>query len=387
MTLVYDVQQIGQPGTHVLVLGVNDYPHFPGGSLYDENPSELELGLGQLTSPGHSAAEVAKWFEKEYNNPNAPLASIEFLSSRGHYLDIQGNTIEVDKPNLDRIEAAARSWYARCNHDESFAVFYYCGHGINANYNETILLASDFGQDPLSVWGKSISFNRFYNNMASCKASQQWYFVDACRQNTHVAQKVPPDESACLIQTGAHRFKKRNAPIFYASAPGSQAYGDRDQPSYFSAGLIEGLRGKGSKRVSDPGPWIVTATSLEDGLHQYLSQLATDGGTEVSIDFSKAGDSPITLGGGFIHQLPLESIPMVTLTVTCAPESALSEASLTVRCLQSESTQSREPRPSPWALEVAAGNYEVKAQISTLTKVKSVSLSPPAWGVEVSCHE
>ena len=51
MALVLD-DQSPEPGTHVLLIAVGDYPHLKGGSAPKQ--FELHMGMGQLSSPPHS---------------------------------------------------------------------------------------------------------------------------------------------------------------------------------------------------------------------------------------------------------------------------------------------------------------------------------------------
>lgn len=68
---------VAGPATHVLVIGVGDYPHLNGGT---GTLTELHGGMGQLTSCPESARAFATWVISDLNAP-APLASVSLLLS------------------------------------------------------------------------------------------------------------------------------------------------------------------------------------------------------------------------------------------------------------------------------------------------------------------
>jgi hypothetical protein len=94
MTTVFLSNRLGKrdsAGTHVCIIGVGEYPCLVGG-----DPARLmdkPMGLGQLSSPPLSAVGLANWFTGRhgsgsevdervgFNNPNAPLASVEMVMS------------------------------------------------------------------------------------------------------------------------------------------------------------------------------------------------------------------------------------------------------------------------------------------------------------------
>lgn len=76
MSLLLDKTK--KPGTHAIVVGIGRYPWLEGGGKPTFNKSE---GMEQLTSPPASAREFANWLLDTYDNPEAPLASVDLLLS------------------------------------------------------------------------------------------------------------------------------------------------------------------------------------------------------------------------------------------------------------------------------------------------------------------
>lgn len=83
MSLIYrDISLVAnQPQTHAIIIGVGDYPHLRNGSAFRERPATSTMGLGQLTSSPISAKAFSDWMVNNFNNPNAPLGTVELLLS------------------------------------------------------------------------------------------------------------------------------------------------------------------------------------------------------------------------------------------------------------------------------------------------------------------
>jgi len=73
MTLLLD--KSSKPGTHAVVIGIGRYPWLVGGKAkprFAQND-----GMAQLTSPPASARAFATWLLETYENPEAPLVSLD----------------------------------------------------------------------------------------------------------------------------------------------------------------------------------------------------------------------------------------------------------------------------------------------------------------------
>src|SRR5947199_9944041 len=96
MTLLLD--KSSKPGTHAVVIGIGRYPWLVGGKAkprFAQND-----GMAQLTSPPASARAFATWLLETYENPEAPLVSLDLLLSdaKGQRIKI-GSKAVVSTPN------------------------------------------------------------------------------------------------------------------------------------------------------------------------------------------------------------------------------------------------------------------------------------------------
>ena len=109
MTLVHDAFVRGQPGTHVLAIGVGNYPHLLGGSQALANKP---LGLKQLQSPPVSLKAVLDWFlapaPAGFENASARLSSIEALASAAVpvIIDTPAGVTTLDAATRQNIQAS-----------------------------------------------------------------------------------------------------------------------------------------------------------------------------------------------------------------------------------------------------------------------------------------
>ena len=173
------------PRTHAIVIGIGDYPHLVGGSgkLSVDND-----GMGQLTSPPISARTFADWLIRFFHNPNKPLGTVALLvSERTPGKFVNPATRQEHEPmaaTADNIVAAIADWKLRGDeHSENMLIFYFCGHGVSAG-TEASLLASDFGANANNSLDGAIDLRRLILGLNQCMASEQIFFIDACRASS-----------------------------------------------------------------------------------------------------------------------------------------------------------------------------------------------------------
>lgn len=346
MTLVYSANRpAADPQTHAIVIGVNDYPHLNGGSSYAVQPAPQTFGLGQLTSPVVSARELATWLEKKYRNNVAPLGTLELLLSADNQLPA------AEPPTFQNISAAFSRWHQRCNQTvDNVAIFYFCGHGLDVHI--TVLLAEDFGSNPLAQWDSAIDFNLTFTNLADLQAKTQIFLLDACRDQ-------PPNALALAGQLGARplkgtaptRMPLRNAPILKAAAIGRKAHAPPNGVSYFTKALIECLDRVGASHF-DGTDWVVDSSSLKRGLVQRLARTRGPTGALTPL--------PCDVGGGIcnfdsdLHWIHGQA--EVMSRITCDPDAALDHAELIVDDGQGN-PRTRLPKAEPWDLDLQAGAH------------------------------
>jgi hypothetical protein len=216
----------------------------------------------------------------------------------------------------------------------------------------------DFGKNPNSPLEHALSFRDFYEGMDTCQARQQCYFIDACRTasptlitryNNYTGEVVIPG-SAYLAMLGT-----RYAPIFYATVPGSTAFGRADNPSVFTEALIKALNGAGSNDLEEDGSWRVDTNTLNQGLDYLLRWSLGESpglGQVISVD---------ELVNFTLHYL--EGIPIVPVTIGCKPSEANQEARLGYsKALGAEVVTRMEMQEIDWHTELELGDYRFFAE-------------------------
>ena len=200
MTLVYDEPREG-PGTHALVIGVGGYDHLHGGISDRKLRRATRYGnLGQLTSPPKSACAVARFLKtSDPMDWAAPLATVDLLvSTAPSDGDPGGEGGHYQRATRDAIQAAFDDWWDRCDtHTENVAVFYFCGHGMQAT--NQVLLASDFGRTR-NPWAQALDLNKTRQAFNANRARTQVFLIDACREVTTSNVEVPDPNAPPLYE-------------------------------------------------------------------------------------------------------------------------------------------------------------------------------------------
>jgi hypothetical protein len=348
---IFRAEDVTVPRTHVLVIGVNDYPHLSGGHL---KVVQMLPAYKQLSSPLPSAQRFANWMlSPAYQNPRAPLGSVRCLLSKGKFTATDGTEKETDLPTRDDLRKTRDAWLKDCNqHPDNIAMLYYCGHGFSVG--NTYLLLEDTGDSEFTPWENIINFSSTFANMNSCVARTQCFFVDACQTEPGDAVRVASTKKDAigfpLIATLDGPAKNRDAQVFVASQVGNPAYGRENKVSFFTEALIRCLETYGADANLGRSPWRVTNDSLKRAMNHYLSRQTAG---EVQLDPFAHGESTAALG-------VLQSIqaPRSFVTVNVTPEPA-PHADLV---LDGPGGKTEIPNGGiPWKSEMAAGNYRVKA--------------------------
>jgi len=374
MTIVYKARVAG-PATHVLVVGVGYYAHLPGGKgkLYPYHE-----GLGQLQSPPHSARAFANWILQDYHNPAKPLASLDLLLSEPEestYVLPNGQAQAIERATFSQVKNALLRWNRKGNRSrEHLMILFFCGHGVSRGY-ATSLLMEDFGKVVNNPLAHALSFRDFYDGMDTCQARQQCYFIDACRTaspslitryNHYTGQVVIPG-SAVLAATG-----KRTAPIYYATVPGSDAYGRLGAASVFTDALIKSLKGAGSNDLEEEGVWRVDTNTLNQGIDYLMRWTLNDSpglGQVISVD---------ELVNFTLHYL--DHIPIVPVSIGCKPQEANLKAQLGYVKPEAAEIIRPDTKDSEWHVELELGEYRFFAKFPQggyADHSKDRSVTPP----------
>jgi hypothetical protein len=350
VTLVLNAPSAG-PGTHVLIVGVGEYPHLVGGSgvLLPSHDN-----MGQLNSPPVSARAVATWFLAHYNNPARQLSSLDLLisdPSSATFTAPDRTKHRIERATFANTEQAVLAWKARGDTNEAnLVVFFFCGHGI-ASGSQTTLLLEDFGRLPDAPLNHAVDFNALYLGMDKCDARTQCFFVDACRVASG-ALLTADKFSGMPIIYGSTRLKVRKAPVYYATVPGALAYGRVDAPSVFSEALLKALEGAGSDDFD--GDWRIQTDVLNRGIHHLLRRSVDKTAAEAQLSIVDH------LTRFALHHLP--GRPIVPVEVACDPDDWNQHAVLSFMG-RARQEKRMPPLADDWDLDLEEGSYIFSAEI------------------------
>ncbi len=369
------------PGTHALVIGVGRYPHLAGG----ERPVPDSDGMKQLTSPPISARAVANWLLAEHHDPRRPLASLTLLLSEQTPAPFTNPRTQVahdvDGATIDDIVTAVRQWKARGDGNvDNRLVFYFCGHGV-AQGDDMSLLASDVFADTDNPLNGALDFTSLMKGLKRCRASQQVFFVDACRASSDVLIEQS-GSFAGQVPLGPG-LRPRDLPRrlhlpYYATLGGDRSHARHGQVSLFTEALLKGLRGAGS---DDPeGEWQVTTIRLHEAIDHFMKE-PQFAGAFAGVQVPNVMEMPVF----DLHQLP--GAPIVPVYVGCQEPGANAGAEFVCRqagleqlrraAVDMDGLDDDDDADSEWAIELAFGEYEFEAQLGAQdVRTKSITVRP-----------
>ncbi|HEX6301497.1 MAG TPA: caspase family protein [Acidimicrobiia bacterium] len=267
-----------------------------------------------------SARAVADWLVTEYNDPVKPLATLSLLLSEQQSSKYRnpstGQVHDVVRATAPNVLAAVKNWYERADADANHrTIFYYCGHGT-AQGTDTALILADFCGQPMNELDGALDFGKLYAGMERIKASEQVYFVDACRASTDTLIEAA-DFAGQVALTPKKRdptLPKRLAALYYAALAGDLAYGLPGQPSLFTGNLLKSLRGAASAQdPAQPGVWKVDTAEMKKAIDYFMNR-PIEKGEQVPVQVASVGE----LATIFFHTIP--GIPNVPVFVGCDPE-------------------------------------------------------------------
>lgn len=303
-----------QVGTHVLVIGVGRYPYLLDGEAPPEERFEFHGGMGQLTSPPHSALEIANWFATNHKHPHKPLRTLELLISGtpNTFMSPAGQVIAVESATMENIRQAVKRWRDYGNfHEENHLVFYFCGHGVSTG-NEQSLLSEDFGNDKDDPFQYAVSFWELHVGMRGCKAKWQCYFLDACQtvSQTYLEQFGNKFAGAPIIRGSvSSNLGKTEQPVLLACALGAKAYGEKGKASFFAQALLAAFKGAAAKD-NGYGEWEINTAQLRGGLNAFLERMVERGYGREQVARDEKLTTPFTF-----HIL--DGQPIVPVDISC----------------------------------------------------------------------
>ena len=369
MTLVYPTNGTDPCSTgartHAFVIGVSDYPHLRDGSAFKNHRAKITMGLGQLTSPVTSAVKFADWLiDTPYNNPSAPLETVELLLSRDPVNNTpvqrtyRGRTI--GSACMGDVKTAFDDWLVRCGRNaDNVGLFYFCGHGIQTSGQ--LLLAEDFGASSVRPWENAIDIDTTYDGMADCLAGTQCYFLDSCRESSLDALSKGTIAPTALKTLTGNRLV-REAPILNAAANGHKAHGLSGHVSFFTEALVDCL-GKFATRSAPAvnGDWVVDTAQLRLAVKERMRRTRLPSTHSRAYCDTGGGDSNITKD---LHRFA--GVAQVMVDVVCSPERGLEYAHLEWKENGSGlSKGKRTPDADPWEVDLPKGKYDLEGRLES----------------------
>lgn len=359
MTVLLDDGQT-DPGTHVLLVGVGDYPYLKDGDA--AMPFCMPMGMGQLSSPPLSVRALATWFMDAgagFHNPDRPLRSLQVLCSADGPVFINGADgapHSVDRARMPAVKQAVIDWMARASRNpENLAVFFFCGHGLAFGEVENALLLEDFGGNPVHPMADAIAFDSMrLGVLRHCAAKHQIHLVDACRTpptkeflDTYGNDATGDPIAAAGI---SRNLRDKIAPVYFATGLASAAYGLNGQPSLFTQGLLQSMRGPASRDKDDH--WEVQVPALAEGINKCVASMSF----QVQPQYCQPHETGQEL---MIHWLRAD--PEVIVKVFTRDPNLLPHAILAHVDEDTQIREERPPDPAPWWVALSTGSYRFEA--------------------------
>ena len=345
MTLVVDRTSDG-PQLHVLAIGVAAYRYLAGGS---HPVAHDTLQLKQLDGPQHSVKAFVEWVTQRMSHPTARLGTVELLSSPPVSFPPE-DPVEPEVPSLANVKAAFERWFERCDRDpRNVPLFYFCGHGVERE--AAYLLLEDFGHSKLRLLENAVDIDTTYQGMARCKAHEQYFFVDSCREIPFELLEMLSGEAAVLVTPKLVGDRRSHHALVFATAPGAKAFGKPGKVTRFTEALLRAFDGLGSR--AEGNRWVVDVPNVQRALTRLLRGRAD--GAPLQVPSLRGA------GAGVVHRL--SGVPTVPVEIVCDPTAAVSSAAVALDSVTGGATV-RPPTSCEfgWTIEAPADVYRLTVE-------------------------
>ncbi len=375
-------EDLTQPGTHALVIGVSEYRHFEDG--VEPTAAGEEFHMEQLSAAARSASEFAKWLLDDYRCQRAPLRSLRVLLSPSPgeeiHPDIAARIAGADHAaNRANVQNDVVEFRNACDsHTDNVLIVYVAGHGVQLTKHGAIVLLSDFGRPgQLAMLEGAIDMASVHAGMNHPNTARtQFWFVDACRQKPSIARRFEALEGALALDVP--NGSTEVSPLFLSATTGTQAFARPGGVTLFNEALMASLAGAAATGPQAGGidSWHVSVTELIRRLPDEVMSLAEAEGAEQSVDIA-----------GKIHEAVVhefEETPQVDLRVELLPEAA---RAVSRGSLKHDATTVIVEDFTDWPLQekVDAGlyllNIEAEAPFESWNQI--LDLDPPEMTAEV----
>lgn len=352
MSLVWQSREKDTPGTHVLIIGVGSYPHFPGHTV--ENP------VGQVEMSARSAFRVASWFARAHRHSDTPLQSVRLLLS-GHETRSAAEEYfkcKIDPATVANVESAFWDWQNDLNAAEgNVAVFYFAGHGIGNAAGQSLFL-EDYHLKPHAPLAGAINYNNLRQSVTqSTSIASAWFFIDACRQAdleriARATWGVELDQTVSLLAGPVRSFQ------LYAAGDGQEALGILDETTFFGSALIDALDNNGYFFTGNE--WAIKPSTLHDAVNANLKWACEKAQIPESRIPNVEARTPAN--DLELHRRGELNPPAFLVKMTCKPEELNSKYTLSYGLKGDAKRTDRPPEAAAWYCHLPPGFYRFSAQ-------------------------
>jgi hypothetical protein len=362
MTTVFEAPDLVGRRTHVLIIGVGKYPYGIGGA--HQKPSTF--GLIQLTSPPISAKALIDWFlgpeldvpTPGFNNPSAPLATLEALisSDQPQTIDAPRGAILIDGATAANVQAAFDRWLDRVKADEgSTAILYFCGHGQTTDRHYVFfedVLAND---NRRFENGFDVAATHFALRTVA-KNSQIHFWIDACREVSSTLMLQTGNLPQPLIGRAANAPTIEKATsILSATGTGKTAFAKEGKVSRFTSAIIKSMSGYAGTKRSGGGAWQVKAQEMSRAVADLL-----DGENRTA---ERKQWSSIEMDGDAESIVESHEHPKATVSLDLLPEHLREHGEVFLQHCDARNARITRPcRDGKITVDVPKGYYDIGAR-------------------------
>lgn len=317
MTLLLNTASAGQPGTHVLAIGVGKYPHLLDG---DMKLAKDPIGLGQLDSPPVSLKALLDWILEPpgngagFSNHAAPLASVEAVCSSKTPVIVDTpalGQVALERATRDNIQAAFEAWLDRMkSHADNVGVFYFCGHGVMVA--DQYLLTEDFGRTA-QPWAHAFNMSLTIRAVEREVSGAVFFFVDSCRNVPRsLALTLGADPHALIGADLKKNVSRRHVTAVYATGEGQLAFAPiGGQVSRFTSALLRAMSGYCGIKSPGEQTWNVDGDSVASAIRTLLQYSEPGKDRQVSDQ---------SIQGPLVPLLRIDAPPKVMVRLDLAPK-------------------------------------------------------------------
>lgn len=376
-------EDLTQPGTHALVIGVSEYLHFGDG--VEPTQKGDEFNMGQLSAAARSASEFAAWLLNDHMREELPLNSLRVLLSPSNGEQIQPDIkalLNGDySANITNVKAELAAFRRACDaHADNIIIVYVAGHGIQLTKHGAIVLLNDIGsEEHLSSLEGAIDMAGVHAGMNHPgTAKTQFWFVDICRQKPTMASQY--EELTGALKIDSPNGDTEASPLFLAACTGKAAYARVKGVTLFNEALMWVLRGGVAAGPEDGKSknYHVSVSELIKRLPERVEALAEAEGVKQSVDIT-----------GKVHEAVFheyKDTPFVNLRVELVPDEAKQNSIGTLSRPNDEVPVLENFNNWPLQDSFKAGLYilNIQADAPYVSKNNILALLPPAEPIEVN---